>query len=191
MSGEAPGDLEVLRSFVNTLDPDTQTDQLDTSEKLHDWLVVRGLLGVDSPIDEQAHRQTLEFREALRALALANGATDLDPTAITTLNQLATGVSLSVRIDAGGRAHLHPVDEGLQRSLGVLLTIVYEAITDGTFSRLKACASETCRWLYFDHSKNQSRKWCEMQTCGNVINARAYRQRHSNSRSTTDSGENT
>ncbi|MDR9450910.1 MAG: CGNR zinc finger domain-containing protein [Acidimicrobiia bacterium] len=184
MSAKAPGDLELLRSFVNTTDPDTQTDELDTPLRMHDWLAARGLLGADSTVDEQAHRQTLELREALRALALANGATELDPTVIATLNELATGTSLSVLLNPDGHAELHPTGEGLKQTFGQLLAITYNAMVDGTFPRLKACANETCRWLYYDHSKNRSKKWCEMQTCGNVINARAYRQRHSHEAST-------
>ena len=118
MSAKAPGDLELLRSFVNTADPDTRTDELDTPQRMHDWLAARGLLGADSTVDEQAHRQTLELREALRALALANGATELDPTVIATLNELATGTSLSVLLNPDGHAELHPTEKALNRHLG-------------------------------------------------------------------------
>jgi predicted RNA-binding Zn ribbon-like protein len=178
MSGPASGDLELLRSFVNTNEPDTNTDQVDTPERLRDWLVERSLLAVDATIDEEAHRQTLEFREAVRALALANGAMELDPAAITTLNRLGAEASLSVLMDSDGYPELHPVGEGLQQTFGHLFSIIYTAMVDGSFLRLKGCANDTCQWLFYDQSKNRSKKWCEMQTCGNVINARAYRQRH-------------
>jgi predicted RNA-binding Zn ribbon-like protein len=178
MSEPTPGDLELLRSFVNTNEPDTHTDQLDTPERLHDWLVERSLLTVDATIDQQAHRKTLEFREAVRALALANGATELDPAAITTLNRLGAEASLSVLMDSDGHADLHAVGEGLHQTFGQLLSIMYTAMVDGSFLRLKGCANDTCQWLFYDQSKNRSKKWCEMQTCGNAINARAYRQRH-------------
>jgi predicted RNA-binding Zn ribbon-like protein len=45
-------------------------------------------------------------------------------------------------------------------------------------SETEGCANDTCQWLFFDQSKNRLKKWCEMQTCGNAVNARAYRQRH-------------
>jgi predicted RNA-binding Zn ribbon-like protein len=41
--------------------------------------------------------------------------------------------------------------------------------------RLHACASDTCRWLFLDTSKNRTRRWCDMKTCGNRAKARRYR----------------
>jgi predicted RNA-binding Zn ribbon-like protein len=29
------------------------------------------------------------------------------------------------------------------------------------------CASPTCRAAFFDTSQSRTRKWCEMNTCGN------------------------
>ena len=177
MSETRPYDLELLRSFVNTNEPDQQTDELDTPEQLHGWLVARELIAADSAIDDEAHHDALEFREAVRALALANGGAELDTSAIATLDRLGAKSSLSVRMLANGRAVLRPADRGIHEVLGHLFSILYTAMVDGSFRRLKGCANDTCRWLFYDKSKNRSRKWCEMQTCGNVINARAYRRR--------------
>jgi predicted RNA-binding Zn ribbon-like protein len=178
MSEPEPEDLELLRSFVNTAELDKDTDQLDSPELLYDWLVERSLIAEDATIDEQAHRETLEFREAVRALALANSTGELDPVAITTLNRITDKVQLSVLIRSDGSAQLDATGEGLHKTFGRLFSIMYTAMVDGSFRRLKGCANDTCRWVYYDQSKNRSKKWCDMQTCGNVINARAYRQRH-------------
>jgi predicted RNA-binding Zn ribbon-like protein len=48
---------------------------------------------------------------------------------------------------------------------------------DGTWRRLKACHAETCRWVYYDRSRNESRRWCSMEICGNRSKARSYRVR--------------
>lgn len=40
--------------------------------------------------------------------------------------------------------------------------------------RIKICPN--CHWLYFDESRNRSRRWCDMRVCGN----RAKAQRHYN-----------
>jgi predicted RNA-binding Zn ribbon-like protein len=45
--------------------------------------------------------------------------------------------------------------------------------------RLHACASETCRWLFLDTSKNRTRRWCDMKICGNRAKARRYHAVHS------------
>ncbi len=178
MSEPAVFDLELLRSFVNTLDFDTCVDELDTPEQLHAWLVAQSLLAADDTIDDRGHRETLEFREAIRALALANGAAALDPAAIPTLNRFGAEASLCVHLDSDGQVSLRPAGEGIQRALGQLFSIVYASMVDGSFRRLKGCANDTCQWVFLDQSKNRSKKWCEMECCGNVINARAYRQRH-------------
>ena len=43
--------------------------------------------------------------------------------------------------------------------------------------RFKVCGAASCRWLFFDTSKNCSRRWCDMATCGNRAKARRFRQR--------------
>ena len=48
----------------------------------------------------------------------------------------------------------------------------------GTWLRLKACRNYTCRWAFYDHSKNRSGHWCTMSVCGNRQKSRGYRQRH-------------
>ena len=45
-------------------------------------------------------------------------------------------------------------------------------------ARLHACASDTCRWLFLDVSKNRTRRWCDMKTCGNRAKARRYSAAH-------------
>jgi predicted RNA-binding Zn ribbon-like protein len=46
--------------------------------------------------------------------------------------------------------------------------------------RLHTCASETCRWLFLDTSKNRTRRWCDMKICGNRAKARRYSAAHQN-----------
>jgi predicted RNA-binding Zn ribbon-like protein len=41
--------------------------------------------------------------------------------------------------------------------------------------RVKSCP--TCGWFFLDVSKNRSRRWCSMDTCGSVAKARRYYRR--------------
>jgi predicted RNA-binding Zn ribbon-like protein len=41
--------------------------------------------------------------------------------------------------------------------------------------RVKSCPA--CGWLFLDSSKNRSRRWCSMDTCGAVAKARRYYRR--------------
>jgi predicted RNA-binding Zn ribbon-like protein len=40
-------------------------------------------------------------------------------------------------------------------------------ITEGDFHRIRECGGHACGWLFYDRSKNNRRRWCEMEVCGN------------------------
>jgi predicted RNA-binding Zn ribbon-like protein len=52
-----------------------------------------------------------------------------------------------------------------------------ELLTSEKLSDVRACAADDCRWLFLDTSKNHSRRWCDMQTCGNQAKARRHYSR--------------
>jgi predicted RNA-binding Zn ribbon-like protein len=47
-------------------------------------------------------------------------------------------------------------------------------LTSKELRRVGVCAFEGCGWLFFDTSRNQSRRWCSMRACGNVAKARRH-----------------
>jgi predicted RNA-binding Zn ribbon-like protein len=51
-----------------------------------------------------------------------------------------------------------------------------ELLTSPEASRIRICESEPCQWLFLDKSKNHSRRWCNMNTCGNREKARRFYQ---------------
>lgn len=50
-----------------------------------------------------------------------------------------------------------------------------QLLTSADTSLLKSCPS--CGWYFLDTSRNRSRRWCSMATCGNVAKARRYQER--------------
>jgi predicted RNA-binding Zn ribbon-like protein len=52
-----------------------------------------------------------------------------------------------------------------------------DLLTSSERDRVRECAGDTCNWLFLDRSKNHSRRWCDMQECGNVAKVRRYRRR--------------
>src|ERR687885_302363 len=174
----APGDLNHIRRFVNTLDLEDGSDKIADPESLRDWLAGGELVEARAELTTADVRQAHEVREALRKLLLANNGDPLDPAAVETLNAASKRAELEVRFAPGGEAELTPVRAGVDGAIGRLLAIVSRAMADGTWPRLKACAlHETCEWAFFDWSKNRSGTWCDMAVCGNCTKARAYRQR--------------
>jgi predicted RNA-binding Zn ribbon-like protein len=178
-SKTAPGPLEVVREFVNTLDLESVSDELTDPEALGAWLAQRDLIAPDVHLSPADLARAVEFREGLRDALEANHDGAPDPRAIETINRTATSARLVVRLAPDGSSRLEPDSTGLEGALGRLLAIVYTAMTVGTWERLKICRRDKCRWAFYDQSKNQSGSWCSMAGCGNKEKAATYRRRHS------------
>lgn len=61
---------------------------------------------------------------------------------------------------------------------GPIAVSALDILTSADKSRIKQCPAEDCGWLFIDSSKNRSRRWCDMATCGNRMKGRVYRERH-------------
>jgi predicted RNA-binding Zn ribbon-like protein len=95
-----------------------------------------------------------------------------------TPSAVATGFPLIVRISDRVDVALRLVPGRPVNGLGAVLAELHHAAETGRLDRLKMCASEDCRWVYFDHSKPATRRWCSSALCGNRAKTRAYRTRH-------------
>jgi predicted RNA-binding Zn ribbon-like protein len=176
---QAPGELEHVRSFVNTLDLEAGTDELSDTAALGDWFTERGLALAGVRASPADLRRAVELREALRALLLAhNEGAGAPAPACRTLDDAVCEASVRMRFDDDGTAVLEPQADGMAGAFGRLLVIIQAGITAGTWQRLKACREHTCKWAFYDHTKNRSGAWCTMDVCGNRAKARAYRERH-------------
>lgn len=173
----APEPLRLVQRFVNTRDVESEKDALATVGGLRDWLVDQGLLPPTATISEEDRQRTVEVREALRCLLLANNGEPLDPEAVARLNRLACAAPLRVAFGVDGRAVLHPAAAGVDGALARILAVVVSAMEEGTWQRLKVCREDSCLWSFYDRSRNRSGNWCEMAVCGNRAKARAYRRR--------------
>jgi predicted RNA-binding Zn ribbon-like protein len=178
MAKPAPGDLELVRQFVNTFDVEDGSDELGTPGELQAWLARRGLVAAGDALTADDVRRAAEAREALRSLLLANNGVPLDPAALDTINEASAHAELRARFDPSGSATLTPARTGFDGALARLLAIAVGAMREGTWRRLKACAEHTCEAAFYDTSRNRSGTWCSMAVCGNRTKARNYRRRH-------------
>lgn len=64
-----------------------------------------------------------------------------------------------------------------EAALGPVAWKAAELLEHGPLDRLKICPADDCAWLFLDLSKNRSRQWCSMATCGNAAKVRRFRQR--------------
>jgi predicted RNA-binding Zn ribbon-like protein len=177
--GSAPGDLLLVQQFVNSVDFEERSDALATPDQLRAWLLRHHLIGRHDIVAPEDRRRAVEVREALRALAFANNGEPLDPVAARTLKRESRATALRPGFHSDGSIHMEPVGRGVDRALGALFGAVWGAMADGTWIRFKACRKDSCRWAFFDRSKNRSGTWCSMAVCGNRTKVGTYRRRQS------------
>ena len=175
----APGELELVRDFVNSVDLEGGSDEFRDPSGLAGWLAARRLIQASEEIGESDRARAVELREALRDALVANHDLTPNPRAMARLNQVARNARLVVRFEEDGRSRLEPDAVGFDGALGRLLAIAFTSMAEGMWDRLKICRRDKCRWAFYDHSKNRSGNWCSMASCGNKEKAAAFRRRHS------------
>ena len=172
----------------------SREEWIPTFADLIDWLEAAGALsksqagkllaaGAGSPqAAQQLFARAIEFREALARVLLAR-----------TESRAAASEDLRV-IDAqyartAPFARLASTPEGFAWSLdaagsaldAALRPIVESAVgllTSSKLARVRRCGNSTCYWLFLDETKNCSRRWCEMASCGNLMKVRRHRAKH-------------
>jgi predicted RNA-binding Zn ribbon-like protein len=69
-------------------------------------------------------------------------------------------------------------EAALEMPLWLVLASSVDLLLDDDPSRLRQCpAPDGCGWLFYDTSKNATRRWCSMRTCGNGAKARRFQRR--------------
>jgi predicted RNA-binding Zn ribbon-like protein len=176
MSQEPSTPVRLVRNFVNTAEPQLGTDQLVPSTAAG-CLQRLGLATADAQLGAGDLALLVGVREGLREVLLGHAGHETSASVLSGLDGLLHSVPLTVRL-AGGSATLTAVEDGVaHRAVAAILSAVVIAPPD-EWSRLKVCARDSCRWAFYDASRNRSGRWCSMAGCGNIVKMRrAYRTR--------------
>lgn len=78
--------------------------------------------------------------------------------------------------------------DDLERPLWPLARSAADLLAAEHRDPIRECASESCSWLFLDRSRNRSRRWCDMTTCGNRAKAQRYYRRHKGPHHPPDGG---
>ena len=173
----ASAELGLVQAFVNTVDLQDGPELLTDQNSLHDWLVANRLMAAGTPVGADDLKHAIAVREAMRGVIGGNSGLPVYPVDLATLNEAATAGRLRMRFGPGGRARLEPEASGPVGALGRLVVTLYAAMQSEDWERLKLCSSDSCRWVFYDRSKNHSSRWCTMASCGNRAKARRFRTR--------------
>jgi predicted RNA-binding Zn ribbon-like protein len=186
---KVPDELANLHDFANSLDvrhfthhgvPHRQGDELTAPRKLGAWLAERKLLKAGaSRITPAMFDAALRLRADLRAYL------GCDPVERHNNGRVAGHLNnalkmfplvAEVRGDAG--LALRASRDDALAGLSVVVAELYNGSINGTLGRMKMCAAEECRRVFYDRSKPATRRWCMSTLCGNRMKTRTYRARH-------------
>ncbi len=142
-------------------------ERIPTPQRLVDWLAVSGL-AVDSCTPAQLELAR-ELRESIHAAATAAAIHDALPAAaVRIINERSIqGRAAAVLTPEGNRRWRLGSASRVEDALGVIAADAVSIIAGERDGKLALCASPTCRAAFFDTSQSRTRKWCDMNTCGN------------------------
>ncbi|MFJ8825332.1 CGNR zinc finger domain-containing protein [Streptomyces sp. NPDC102467] len=174
-------------SFTGTLSErlGDAVERIPTPHRLVDWLAVNGL-AVDSCTTAQLDLAR-ELRESIHAAATAAAIQDALPAAaVEVINDRSIqGRAAAILTPDGKRQWRLGSAACVEDALGVIAADAVGVIAGERDGKLALCASPTCRAAFFDTSQSRTRKWCDMNTCGNrQKKARFLANQRKNPRST-------
>ena len=142
-------------------------ERIPTPQRLVDWLAVNGL-AVGSCTTAQLELAR-ELRESVHAAATAAATQDALPTsALHVINERSIqGRAAAILTPEGIRQWRLGSTPSVEDALSVIAADAIDIIAGERDGKMALCASPTCRAAFFDTSQSRTRKWCDMNTCGN------------------------
>lgn len=86
-----------------------------------------------------------------------------------------TGKRQLIHGQNGLQVQFVPRSEGWDWILAQIALSFAHQLTGGGKSRIKICQNEDCRWVFYDTTKAQTRRWCSDSVCGNRERVRRAR----------------
>ena len=178
--GAAPGTLARLQALANTLDVERRRDELESVESFNRWVTDKGLLAPDTSLGEEAWKQALEVRAALRDQFRLHSRLAVKGRPAKRLADAFGKMRLFLTGD--GSFRLQPAQSGWPGVMTRFAIAVNDAMRDRQLTRLKVCHADDCQWVFYDKSKSRSGKWCNGARCGNRVHTVKYRRREARER---------
>ncbi|MFJ4521040.1 CGNR zinc finger domain-containing protein [Streptomyces sp. NPDC088810] len=155
-------------SFTGTLSEryGEALERIPVPSRLADWLAVNGL-AVDSCSQSQLDHAR-ELRESIHAAATAVANQDpLPSSAVQVINDCSTHGLASAILTPGGSREWRLGSASAEDALSVIAADAISLLAGEREGKISLCASPTCRAAFVDTSRGYTRKWCDMNTCGN------------------------
>jgi predicted RNA-binding Zn ribbon-like protein len=179
--------------FANTVDwhaSDSPVESLNKYADLVEWSAAKGVISGDAkdvllreseekPVEAQAVlEKAREVREEIyRILSdTAHGRT-MKITDLKGFNRALASMLSHSRLAPSEGGLRWDWDSRWDKLDSVIWPVVKSAVdlmTSEAIKRVGQCADERCGWLFWDASRNRSRRWCDMSDCGNRAKVRRF-----------------
>jgi predicted RNA-binding Zn ribbon-like protein len=169
-----PTHQEHLRSAMNVVDWADHAHVVPPEDA--EWL--REMARAEFEIGQQLLARALELREDIHVVAseiAAGRPVPPDPVQNLTRAHAHCLAKANLAPFAGRFVWSWPVRQAsIEAILGPISLSAMTTLLQADLSRIKMCQGEKCGWLFFDTTKNKSRRWCEMEVCGNRAKQKRY-----------------
>jgi predicted RNA-binding Zn ribbon-like protein len=134
----------------------------------------------------QIHTWAIDLREAIYRIFAAHAEHRMPtPADLALLNEALPRAYASPELVAtptGYSWYWRSDENGLDGILWPILRSAARLLTDGELARVGQCADDRgCGYLFYDTSRNRSRRWCDMNSCGNRAKSQRHYARHRSS----------
>ncbi|HEX6351313.1 MAG TPA: CGNR zinc finger domain-containing protein [Candidatus Dormibacteraeota bacterium] len=129
-------------------------------------------------------RRLVELRDRVRRF-LKRAAAGRRPTPgdLRYFDELLAGAPFVYSVGTDGRLEVAPAREGWAWAVAGIVSSAVQVAGSGEVRRIKECANPNCSWLFYDETLNLSRRWCQLNYCGNLMKVREHRARRRSSAS--------
>lgn len=145
-------------------------------EEWRRWYAARCGVVVERPPTAVTRLRLVELRDLLRTLLESRQRPRGDT--LAKLNLMLAPAPLIWQLSPGDAAPR--LDLSWRRpdwSAVVAATVASYArlLVSGDIDRIKVCANPDCSYVFYDETRNRSRRWCEASGCGNLVRVRRHR----------------
>jgi predicted RNA-binding Zn ribbon-like protein len=174
--------------FINSYWRDWRTgdrskdrDMLDDAEWLAKWLEERGFIApVPMPSAELSSAKRLRSFLWESVQRLVHGEVpDRDMVVGLNVYMADWPVVRKAALNTEGycEVKLTPKEAGWEPILAEIANSFAQALADKDQSRFRICDNPDCLWVYYDDTRNHSKRFCDDKLCGNLMKVRRFRAR--------------
>lgn len=184
-----------VANTVNWHASDHPDDKLNSYADLVDWAEKVNILtpagakklkarGEQMPKEAAATLdRAIQIREAIYRILVARVHGQPVPEAdLITLNKAVANLHARSRLvpkNGGFAWEMEAGEEELDSLFWPVIRSAVELLTTDALERVGQCAdADGCGWMFWDTSRNRSRRWCDMGDCGNRAKVRRYYSRN-------------